>query len=622
MKGKDFMKKNKMISTWLAAILWITAAVPGTINAAEENAKTNSTAVADQGAAEVKNKNEVVYAKLAADGNIDAVYVVNHFEVEKGGSITDYGDYKSVQNLTKSQPIIQNEDEVSFQADEGNFYYQGNQKARDLPWVVKISYELDGTGILPQDLAGKSGELGIHIQTKQNPAVDPAFFTHYMMQITLTLASDKSSEISAPGATVAYAGKNTVLSYTVLPKNNADFWVKADMNDFSMSGIELSAVPFSMSLELPDMDGMLEDLNKLPEAIADLNDGVGKLSEGTNALKKGADGLKDGSLEFKNGLSELKKNSSQITSASSQIKEALATISAALKGSDGADMGDLTQLPPALKELSQGLKGISGGLNDLKDGYALAYSALDTTMQNIPKDAITQEMIRAEFSDANDSQRQLLNRLYASYMAGQAVKGAYSQVKPAFASVAPALENVTVNLGRISGALDGISDKMNGSMSSTDITAQLEQLSKGLSELSGQYTKFDQGLREYMKGVGKMSDGYDTFNTGISEFADGVGSLSNGISDLHDGTARLEDETSQMPDRIQEEIDKLTEDYRGTDFEAVSFVSSKNKNVGLVQFVLRCEEIKLPKIRETEELVAADQDETVWDRFVALFKRD
>lgn len=378
------MKKYKMISMGLAAVLWITAALPGTVNAVEESDKTDPTAVdqvTDQGTAEVKNKNEVVYAKLAADGNIDAVYVINHFEVEKGGSITDYGDYESVQNLTESEPIIQNANAVSFQAQEGNFYYQGNRKARDLPWVVEISYELDGAGILPQDLAGKSGELGIHIQTKQNPTVDPAFFTHYMMQITLTLASDKSRNISAPGAAVAYAGNNMILSYTVMPKKNADFKVKADVKDFTMSGIELSAVPFSMSLELPDMDGMLEDLNKLPEAIADLNDGVGKLSEGTNALKKGADGLKDGSLEFKNGLSELKKNSSQITSASSQIKEALTTISAALKDSDGADMGDLTQLPPGLKELSQGLKGISGGLNDLKDGYALAYSALDTTMR-------------------------------------------------------------------------------------------------------------------------------------------------------------------------------------------------------------------------------------------------
>ena len=616
------MKKYKIISIGMAAILLFTAALPGTVNATEENAGAKQAATADQSMAEVNNKNEIVYAKLAADGNIDGVYVVNHFEVEQGGSITDYGDYQSVQNLSESEPIEQNEDAVSFRAQEGDFYYQGNLKARDLPWIVEIGYELDGSDISPQDLAGKSGEMEIHIRTKQNTAVNSAFYDHYMMQITLTMATDKSSNISAPGATVAYAGNNTILSYTVMPKKNADFRVKADINDFTMSGIELSGIPFSMSVELPDLDGMLGDFNKLPEAIADLNDGVEKLSEGTKGLKKGADELKNGSGGFREGLSKLQKNSSQITGASSQIKEALTTISAALKNSSGgADMGDLAQLPPALKELSQGLKGISGGLNELKNGYALAYTGLDKAMHNIPEDAITQDRIATQFPDANDSQRQLLNQLYTSYMAGQAVKGVYNQVKQAFASVAPTIENVNANLDKISGSLDEISNKMNSSMSGTDVTAQLEQLSKGLTELSGQYSQFDQGLRQYMNGVGKLSDGYKQFDSGLSEFADGVGNLNNGVSDLHDGTARLHEETSKLPEKVQEEVDKLMEDYGVSDFEAISFVSPKNTNTGLVQFVLKCEGIKRTEV-ETAEPDEVSQNETVWDRFVALFKKD
>lgn len=616
------MKRYKIISIGMAAILLITATLPGTVKATENSGKADQ-ALVDQSAAEIKNKNEVVYARLAADGNISGVYVVNHFEVEKEGGITDYGEYESVQSLTESKQIIQNEDAVSFRAGEGDFYYQGNLKTRDLPWIIEISYEFNGTDILPQDLARKSGELEIRIRTKQNTAVNPVFFEHYMMQISLSLASDKSNNISASGATVAYAGNNTILNFTVMPKTNAEFQVRADIDDFTMSGIELSAVPFSMSLGLPDMDGMLEDFNKLPEAISDLNDGVGKLSEGTNELIKGADELKAGSGGFQEGLSELKKNSSQIIGGSSQIKEALTTISTMLKnGSGGVDISDLTQLPSVLNELSRGLKGISDGLNELKSGYSLAYTALDSAIQNIPGDVITQDSINSQFPNANDGQRQLLNQLYSSYMASQAVKGTYHQVKQAFASVAPAIENVTVNIDKISEALDGISYKIDSSMSGMDITAQLEQFSMGLTELANHYSEFDQGLTEYMKGIGKLSDGYNQFASGLSEFADGVGSLKDGISDLHDGTGRLKDETSKMPDKIQEEINKLTEDYMGSEFEAVSFVSAKNTNTGLVQFVMKCEGIKLPKVENTEEPVAANQDETVWDRFIALFKKD
>lgn len=162
---------------------------------------------------------------------------------------------------------------------------------------------------------------------------------------------------------------------------------------------------------------------------------------------------------------------------------------------------------------------------------------------------------------------------------------------------------------------------MNSSMSGTDVTAQLEQLSKGLTELSGQYSQFDQGLRQYMNGVGKLSDGYKQFDSGLSEFADGVGNLNNGVSDLHDGTARLHEETSKLPEKVQEEVDKLMEDYGVSDFEAISFVSPKNTNTGLVQFVLKCEGIKRTEV-ETAEPDEVSQNETVWDRFVALFKKD
>lgn len=617
------MKKHKIISMVMAAILLIVTASPGTTYATPNNGKVNSAETTNQDTAKVKNKKEVVYGKLKADGSINGLYVVNHFEVEEGGTVTDYGDYQSVQNLTESEEIKQTEDTLSLQVEEGDFYYQGNLKAHDLPWIVEITYDLDGKEILPQDLPGKSGELGIHISTRQNRMIDPVFFGNYMIQISVTLDSDKTSNISAPGAVIADGGNNTILTFTVMPKKNGDFQVKADVSNFTMSGIELSAMPFFMSVELPDTDGMLEDFNKLPEAISDLNDGVKKLSDGTNELKKGADGLKNGSGEFKDGLSELKKNSSQIKNGSSQINKALGTISSSLNtGSNGTEPGDLTQLPMALKELSQGLKGISQGLNELKNGYSTAYSALDTAIQTIPQDVITQDMIQTQFPDASEDQLQLLNRLYSSYSAGQTVKATYHQVQQAFASVLPAIENVTGNIDKISEAMDGILSKIESSSSGTDITAQAEQLSKGIMELANQYSKFDKGLNEYMNGVEKLSDGYNQFDSGVSEFADGVGNLNEGVLDLNDGTDRLKEETSKMPDKIQEEINKLTEEYKGSDFEEISFVSPKNINTGLVQFVLKCEGIEINEVKTTKGNDESKHDETVWDRFTALFKKD
>jgi uncharacterized phage infection (PIP) family protein YhgE len=195
-------------------------------------------------------------------------------------------------------------------------------------------------------------------------------------------------------------------------------------------------------------------------------------------------------------------------------------------------------------------------------------------------------------------------------------------VKQAFASVAPTLENVTVNIDKMAGALDEMSNKIGSSMSDTDITAQLTQLSEGLTELANNYSQFDTGLKKYMTGVATLSSGYQQFDSGLTDFVIGVADMNSGVSELYDGTNTMNKEISKLPDQMQKEIDTLTKDYTGSEFEATSFVSSKNTSTGLVQFVMKCEEIKLPEEDNTTAGNTEEEKETVIDRFLALFKRE
>ena len=59
-------------------------------------------------------------------------------------------------------------------------------------------------------------------------------------------------------------------------------------------------------------------------------------------------------------------------------------------------------------------------------------------------------------------------------------------------------------------------------------------------------------------------------------------------------------------------------EYTGSGFKPVSFVSPQNTNIGLVQFVLKCEGIE--KQDEIKELPAEQKNETVWGRFTHCFK--
>src|SRR5690625_5561585 len=52
-----------------------------------------------------KSKDEVVYGKLSSDGSVQNMYVVNSFNIEKHGTLIDYGNYEDLRNLTNLEPI-------------------------------------------------------------------------------------------------------------------------------------------------------------------------------------------------------------------------------------------------------------------------------------------------------------------------------------------------------------------------------------------------------------------------------------------------------------------------------------------------------------------------------------
>lgn len=573
------------------------------------------------GSAEVRSKDEVIYALLSSDGSVQSMYAVNHFEIAQAGEIIDYGDYTSVLNLTDTAPLTQEGGAVMARASAESFYYQGNMAVADLPWIFELSYFLDGVALDAKELAGKAGQLEIQIATRQNTAVNPAFYDNYLLQISITLDTEKCSSIQAPGAAVASAGKNKMIVYTVMPGKDAAIQLSAAVKDFAMAGIDISAMPFSMSVEAPNTEDVMEDFAQLSDAISDLNDGVGRLADGAAQLQTGTDKMRSGSWDIKDGLSKLSDNSASLLQASSQIGGALTQISSSLNGaSPGMDLSGLAQLPEGLSQLAAGLDGMSGGLAELKDGFTQAYGALEGAIQGIPDAAISLEQIADLYSSSDPSLHGTLDQLLASYKAGQVVKGTFAGVKGAFDAMDPTLDSLVGSIDKISTTLNQMSAQIGGMLSGMDILEQLSRLSAGLSELNQNYAAFHNGLKGYTNGVDELSSGYKDFHRGLSSFRNGVGELTDGMNELHDGTKELDAETSKIPDRIQSEIDGLLDQYTGSDFQPISFVSPRNSHTSLVQFVLKCDGVEAPK--ETKDAQAWADHNTFWDRLAALFRRD
>jgi len=61
---------------------------------------------------------------------------------------------------------------------------------------------------------------------------------------------------------------------------------------------------------------------------------------------------------------------------------------------------------------------------------------------------------------------------------------------------------------------------------------------------------------------------------------------------MEDGTAEFKDKTSDIDQQIEDEIDDMLDEISGNDYTPLSFVSADNKDIGLVQFAIRTDDIK------------------------------
>ena len=77
-------------------------------------------------AAELPEKDEVIYVNLSPEGEAGAIYVVNSYDLPAETTVTDYGNYRRVKNLTTTAPLTQEGKKITFTAPAGKFYFQGS----------------------------------------------------------------------------------------------------------------------------------------------------------------------------------------------------------------------------------------------------------------------------------------------------------------------------------------------------------------------------------------------------------------------------------------------------------------------------------------------------------------
>ena len=586
---------------------------------------------------------EVIYAKLDAAGEPLSAYAVVALNGDAGESVTHYGAYTAVENLTDTSALTYEDGAVTATIPEGGrLYYQGTLESFELPWDIAIGYELDGKSIAPAELGGQSGALEMTLSVKPNGNAPGAFADEMMLQITVTLDASLCKDISAGGATVANAGGDKTLAFTVLPGAEAEYTVTADVEDFTMAGLTIAGVNY-------DIASAMGDTAEITDGVGQMTDAISQLSDGASQLASGAGSLRSGAGSFGSGLSTLSAGSAELVAGSEQIAGALSQISASLPGagtdaeaaaaaaaaagmdpeaaaaaaagaqSAGAgmtlDLSALAQLPAGLEQAADGLEQAGAALAQLAEGYGAAYPALAQAVEAIPEPSVSEEDIGALMALAPDNEA--LAALVANYQAAQTVKAVWAQASAAFEAVQDNLPTLAEGVNSAAASLRQTAQQISAAMSATggqiDLSGLL-QLTSGLSQLAQSYSAFHEGLVSYAGGVDALSANWSSVYSGISSLASGAGELS-------DGVAALNEETSKIPELIDELTGGSAEDESADASAQASFLDGRNGDTASVQFVIMTEGISEPEAEA--EPVPAEEDKgffaELWDRIVALF---
>lgn len=546
---------------------------------------------------------EVIYGILEADGEVEELIAVVILNSESESKKSYYGDFEQVKNLSDTRELDLEKDGVSLLAPEGRFYFQAELENERLPWKIDISYSLDGEKISPDELGGKSGRLEIDISTAEDPKLESDFFDAYLLQISLTLDAQNCVNIQAEGATTANSGGSKMISFTVLPGTEAQLHLAADVTDFSMPGMTISAVPYSMGDAMDGVDELSQGLAQLSYAISQLNSGASSLSSGASQLQSGA-------AQFGDGLYQLSANSAQLVDGSQQILDGIRALEQLLGlGGDGPSFPEgMDQLPELLRSLGVELGQAADELGLLADNTAAAVADMSGSLDGIVP--VSEDEIAALQAACPDSAA--LSQLISNHRLALQAKETWTQASQTFSQAGERLSALAGELRLAADSASALAEALELFINS-DGGAEFEDMLESLSSVADLYEQFHNGLTAYTGGV-------DALAAAWPELYDGICQISGGTSQLAGGTAQLNAGTSGIP----QQVDSMISGFTGGDFQPRSFLSEKNGNVDSVQFVLSTQAISAPAAEAAAQEAAPEETglAVFISRLKALFQPD
>ena len=294
---------------------------------------------------------EAYYAMTDYYGNLTDGSVVKSYITNGVTTITDYGQYDQVNNLTDGTAPTTADGKTVFQFTKvpSHFYFEGKttKPFEQLPWTLSVHYTLNGLPVKAEELAGAKGVVEINVDAIPNESASEYARNNYTLEAMAIFNQDDILSLEAPGAQVQLVGNLRAVLFLAFPGEEGHFTIRVGAEDFSFGGMTFLMVPATLS--------QLEEISKLSDRKDELEDDYHKLSDSLDVLLDSLNDMSGSLYASANGLDKLNQARGTISGGKDKVYDAADAV-----------RGDLDAIAAALQPVSGQIDAASTAVSDSK----------------------------------------------------------------------------------------------------------------------------------------------------------------------------------------------------------------------------------------------------------------
>ena len=538
------------------------------------------------------SKEESVYVKADASGNVKKTTVSEWLKNPEKGTISDTSELKDIKNVKGDETFeTGSNNNVSWKSEGNDIYYQGTID-KELPVDVKVSYKLDGKSISPKDLKGKSGKVEIQFsydnKSKQTVNVngeDVEMYTPFTMVSAMMLSSDEYSNVSVENGKLISDGDKKIVVGVAFPglANNLNLkdldmdidipetvTITADVKDATVgTSITMASAELMNEFGLDDIDSfddLQDSIDDLEDATNQLVDGSKEAADGSKELADGAGTLNDGAGTLASGAGTLADGVNTLNEKSGTLVSGVNTLASGVQ----AYTGGVEELYAGSNDLVSGAQTLASGAAAVNEGIKTAKTSADTLASTAAQVQGGIGTVASSLGTAASTLTSILGENGANLTAGVDVTVTGGQATLSDEKIVEIIEKkmadadsttkeevkAVVKEALEDSEVSGYTSQKSLNGTGKKIVETINTVSGGLNNAQAKLTDKEhsvlaQGISGVTDGTGALAtmlgtEGEKTIGRGAAGVAAGSASLQKGTETLQAGAKKLHDNSSTL----------------------------------------------------------------------------